>query len=78
MRCLCAAEEVKKMSQRMEEVEESDVPVVSEAYLEVASKGAALLSIPGSTISEWGATRHSLPAQHDKFGKSFKSKGQYI
>ena len=66
------------MSKKMEEVEECDVPVVSEDYLEEARKGAALLKIPGSTISDWGAPRHSLPAEGMDIegGKSFKSFGE--
>ena len=61
----------------MEEVEECDVPVVSEDYLEDAAKGAALLKIPTTTISDWGAPRHSLPASDtDPGGKSFKSMGE--
>lgn len=73
------------MSKKMADVEACDVPVVSEDYLEVASKGAALLNIPGSTISDWGAPRHALPAEDEEFfgggksfgrGKSFKSKSE--
>lgn len=73
------AEELEKMSKKMEEVKECEVPVVSEDYLEVASKGGALLHIPGSTISDWGAPRHALPMEDEDFfggGKSFKSKGR--
>ncbi len=71
------AEELEKMSKKMVEVKECDVPVVSEDFLEEARKGAALLKIPGSTISEWGAPRHSLPAEGTDVdgGKSFKSLG---
>ena len=65
------------MSKKMEDVQECDVPVVSEEFLEEAGKGAALLKIPGCTISEWGAPRHSLPADGTDMdgGKSFKSFG---
>ena len=66
------------MSKKMCEVEDCDVPVVSEKYLDDAAKGGALLKIPTHTISEWGAPRHSLPADDDYFGggKSFKSTGE--
>lgn len=65
------------MSKKMSEVEDCDVPVVSEKFLDDAAKGGALLKIPTHTISEWGAPRHSLPADDDYFGggKSFKSTG---
>lgn len=66
------------MSAKMSEVEDSDVPVVSEDFLEDAAKGAALLKIPNYTISEWGAPRHSVPTDTTDFGgggKSFKSTG---
>ena len=67
------------MSKKMEEVKECEVPVVNEDYLEASSKGGALLHIPGSTISDWGAPRHALPVEDEDFfggGKSFKSKGK--
>ena len=60
------------------EIEKYEVPVVSEAFLDDAAKGAALLKIPKHTISEWGAPRHSLPADDTDYfggGKSFKSTG---
>ena len=75
---LLSAEELEKMSKKMQEVKECDVPVVSEDFLEEAAKGAALIKIPGSTISEWGAPRHALPVDDDDLwegGKSFKSTG---
>ena len=66
----------------MAEVEEAEVPVVSDGYLEDATKGGALLKIPQHTISPWGAARTSLPANDDVIdkasGKSFKSTGGYI
>lgn len=71
---LCA-EEVDKMTKKMQEVEECDVPVVAEDFLVDAAKGAALLKIPSHTISSWGAPRHSLPTDEPDYGKSFKSKG---
>ena len=75
---LFATEELDKMSKKMCEVEECEVPVVKEEYLDDAAKGAALLKIPTHTISEWGAPRHSLPADDTDYfggGKSFKSTG---
>lgn len=42
---LCAAE-LDKMGKKMQEVEECDVPVVTEDFLTDAAKGAALLKIP--------------------------------
>lgn len=67
------------MSLKMEAVEECEVPVVSEDFLEEAKKGAALLKIPAATISDWGAPRHALPAEDfDCGGKSFKSSGQSV
>ena len=66
------------MSKKMTEVEDAEVPVVSIDFLNDASKGAALLKIPTHTISEWGAPRHSLPADETDYfgvGKSFKSMG---
>ncbi len=67
------------MSVKMEEVEECDVPVVDVDYLDKAASGAALLKIPGSTISSWGAPRHSVSL--DNVGtardeKTFKSVGK--
>lgn len=50
------------MNKKMQEMEECEVPVVSEDFLEDAGKGAALLKIPSHTISSWGAPRHSLPS----------------
>ncbi|XP_064402675.1 poly [ADP-ribose] polymerase 1-like isoform X3 [Halichondria panicea] len=74
--CISSEAELEKMSSRMVEVEDSDVPVVSEDYLEEAGKGAALLKIPSHTISDWGAPRHSLPSsEYTDGGKSFKSQG---
>lgn len=71
--------EVEKMSKKMQEVEECEVPVVHEDYLGDARKGAALLKIPSHTISSWGAPRHSLPSAAEDmtdFGNcSFKSAG---
>ena len=68
------------MNKKMVEVKECDVPVVGVDYLESAGEGAALLKIPGCTISEWGAPRHSLPVQDEsEIGlKSFKSRGQLV
>ena len=69
------------MSAKMAQVEDCDVPVVSEDFLEDAEKGAALLKIPNHTISEWGAPRHSLPSDTTDFGgggKSFKSTGNVV
>ena len=59
---LCTAE-LDKMSKKMREVEECDVPVVKEEFLEAAAGGGALLKIPPHTISSWGAPRHSLTAE---------------
>ena len=73
------ADELKKMSKKMLEVKECDVPVVSEDFLDLAVKGGALLQIPAATISEWGASRHSLPAEEDGYleeDRKFKS-GEY-
>lgn len=67
------------MSKKMNEVEACDVPVVSEEFLNDAVKGGALLKIPTHTISDWGAPRHSLPADDTDYfggGKSFKSTGR--
>lgn len=64
------------MGKKMQEVEECDVPVVTEDFLADAAKGAALLKIPTHTISSWGAPRHSLPTDEPEYGKSFKSKGE--
>ena len=67
------------MTKKMKLVETCDVPVVSEDYLDAAPSGAALLKIPGSTISSWGAPRHSVPldsASDAKAEKSFKSTGE--
>ena len=71
------------MKKKMAKVKECDVPVVGMDFLDEAAKGAALLKIPGATISEWGAPRHSLPAEGTlameeesfKGGKSSKSFG---
>ena len=57
----CAGE-VDKMSKKMAEAQECEVPVVDEAFLEDAGKGAALLKIVPHKISSWGAPRHSLPS----------------
>ena len=51
---LFATEELDKMSKKMCEVEECEVPVVKEDYLDDAAKGAALLKIP-TTQSANGA-----------------------
>lgn len=67
------------MSSKMVDVSDCDVPVVGVDFLEEAAKGAALLKIPAATISDWGAPRHSLPAEDTDYhggGKSFKSSGQ--
>ena len=48
-------------------VETCDVPMVSEDYLDAAPSGAALLKIPGFTISSWGAPRHSVPLDSETF-----------
>ena len=69
------------MNKKMCEVEDCDVPVVDEEYLDDAAKGAALLKIPTHTISSWGAARHSLPADDTDYfggGKSFKSTGMIL
>ena len=74
--CLYAGE-VDKMSKKMAKVEEVEVPVVTEEFLEDASKGGALLKIPSHTISSWGAPRHSLAAPEDETDApmAFKSSG---
>jgi len=68
------------MGKKMGIVKECDVPVVDEDYLDKAASGAALLKIPGSTISDWGAPRHSVSLDStqgsSKEEKSFKSQGQ--
>ena len=72
------AEELEKMSKKMVEVENCEIPVVDEEFLDDAAKGAALLKIPTHTISGWGAPRHSLPADDTDYfggGKSYKSTG---
>ena len=74
--CLFSLEELDKASKRMVEVEECEVPVVGEDYLQDAVKGGALLKIPSHTISSWGAPRHSLPADEPDSGRSFKSRGE--
>lgn len=57
----CFVVELIKGTKKMAEVEECDVPVVAEEFLEDASKGAALTKIAQHTISSWGAPRLSLP-----------------
>lgn len=71
---------MKKKSKKMSEVEECEVPVVDEAYLEDAKKGGALLKIPSHTISSWGASRHSLTAEEmtDYGAGSSKSSGSLL
>ena len=66
-----------KKSKKMAEVEECEVPVVDEAYLEDSRKGGALLKIPSHTISSWGAARHSLAVEEmtDCGAGSLKSAG---
>lgn len=65
------------MGKKMVEVESCAVPVVDVQFLETASSGGALLKIPGSTISSWGAPRHSLPLDDfDKEERKFKSTGK--
>ena len=51
------------MSKKMKEVEECEVPVVGEGFLEDAGTGGALLKIPAHTISTWAASRTSLTAE---------------
>jgi poly [ADP-ribose] polymerase len=67
------------MNKKMKDVQECEVPVVAEDYLEDAEKGGALLKIPAHTISSWGAPRHSLPSPAedltDSGSQSFKSAG---
>ena len=68
------------MNKKMQEVQDCDVPVVSEDFLDKVTKGGALIQIPSFTISDWGAPRHSLPQDDTDFyesEKSFKSKGQF-
>ena len=68
------------MGKKMAAVKKCDVPVVDEDYLDKAASGAALLKIPGSTISDWGAPRHSVSQDStvgsSKEEKRFKSQGQ--
>lgn len=78
--CIVFEGEVDKMSKRMLEVEEYEVPVVDEDYLNDArSGGGALLKISSHTISSWGAPRHSLPSADmtDDPGHSSKSTGTH-
>ncbi len=73
---IACAGDLSKLGKKMLEVEACDVPVVSESFLKDAAGGGALLKIPSATISDWGAPRHSLPAEDFSLGdKSFKSKG---
>ena len=75
--CLCV-DEVDKMNKKMKAVQECEVPVVAEDYLDDAKKGAALLKISSHTISSWGAPRHSLPSPAEDltdFGSHSKSAG---
>ena len=78
--CMCwCVGELDKMNKKMKDVQECEVPVVAEDYLEDAEKGGALLKIPAHTISSWGAPRHSLPSPAedltDSGSQSFKSAG---
>jgi poly [ADP-ribose] polymerase len=77
--CISSQGELDKMNKKMKDVQECEVPVVAEDYLEDAEKGGALLKIPAHTISSWGAPRHSLPSPAedltDSGSQSFKSAG---
>ena len=56
--CCCIAE-VDKKSKKMKDAESSDVPVVTEDFLEAVRNGRAELKIPQHSIVPWGKNKVS-------------------